>query len=242
MKRTVFIIFFTVIITQQVYAQSKSIVAVDTPTAYTIGRGTYLISTLFYDEGGVELKAIIGLHDSIDLGISFDVQDLIGTGTPQPNIPGVVARFQLTDHIAQLPLAIALGYDSFHIGRQGKRDHASNKYNRMIYGPYAAFTNTIFLFGAEQYISYGVRLPVQPDFVPEDASYFLGIDIPILSSFRIKTEMERVYYDFRSPDEWLVNIAARYTYLDQLGIELAFLIQMNGEVNRVVRLEYHGEF
>lgn len=242
MKRIACILLFVICSSYSLFAQSKSINVVDTPTAFTVGRGTYLISTLFYDRGGLELKSVIGLHDNIDLGVSFDVQDLIGTETPQPNIPGVIARFQFTDHIGSFPLAIALGYDTLYLGRSGKCKDAPEKYNRVIFGPYVAATHTIYLFDNEQFISYGFRMPVQPVFEPEDTSYFLSFDVPLHYTFRIKNELERVYYDFRDPENWLVNIAARYTYMDQLSIEVGCLVRMDGTVNRVVRLEYHGEF
>ena len=60
------------------FSQVKNSVVIDTPTAFTIGRGSYQVSLLGYDNGGVELKTIIGLHDNLYLGISVDVENAIG--------------------------------------------------------------------------------------------------------------------------------------------------------------------
>lgn len=224
------------------YSQSKSTTGIDTPTAYTIQRGMYQVQFLGYDNGGVELKTLIGLHDSVFLGISLDLQNAIGKGDPDPNIPGVIARLKITDGWPAFPLSIAVGYDSFYIGSIGKTENRYNKLNRMIYGPYLVFTNPIYLFNSEQYVSYGARVPTQPDYVPQDTSYFLCFDIPLNESFRIKAETERVYYNFKRDEDWLLNFGIRYTYLDQVAVEFDVMLQKHEKPNRVLRIIYNNEF
>ncbi|MCP4135681.1 MAG: hypothetical protein GY754_32230 [bacterium] len=224
------------------FSQSKSTVVIDTPTAYTIGRGTYKVSFLGYDNGGVELKTVIGLHDNIYLGISFDVQNLIDKDTPKPNVPGVIARIKICDSSPPFPPAIAIGYDSFYSGQEGRTENPQNVLNRMIYGPYLAFTSPIYLFDSQQFVSYGIRLPVQPVFEGNDTSYFLALDIPMGESFRFKTEIERVYWNFQRNDDWLLNFGIRYSYMDHLGIEFDLMFQQHENPNRMIRIEYHDEF
>lgn len=242
MKKYIIIIILFVFFAEITYSQSKSITGIDTPTAYTIQRGMYQVNFFGYDKGGVELKTIIGLHDSLFLGISLDMQNVIGKDESKPNIPGVIARLQLTEGWPALPLGIAVGYDSFYLGNAGKTENSYNELNRMIYGPYLAFTSPIYLFDSIQYISYGIRVPTQPDYVPEDTSYFLCFDIPLSESFRFKTEGERVYYNFDRNEEWLLNFGLRYTYLEKLGIEFDVLLQDNERPNRVIRIIYNDEF
>jgi hypothetical protein len=223
-------------------AQSRGIINIDSPTAFTIGRGNYQVSLLEYDNGGMELKTIIGLHDILYLGVSLDVQNAIGKDDPKPNVPGVIARLKFTDGWEEWPISIAIGYDSFFIGEQGKRENVHNPLDRMIYGPYLAVTKPIYLFDDEQYLSYGLRVPAQPEYVPEDTSYYVALDIPLGQMFRIKGEIERVYWNFRDSEEWLYNAGLRYTYLDQLGIEFDFLFQPHERGNRILRIEYHDHF
>ena len=123
-----------------------------------------------------------------------------------------------------------------------KKDLFYNDVDIMTYGPYLSFTSPIFLFKSEQFICYGVRMPVQPQFRPNDISYFFGLDIPLGRYFRIKAELERVFWNFRKPDEWFVNCGARVTFFDQLGIEFDVLIEPGEKVTRVLTIEYHGEF
>jgi hypothetical protein len=240
--KTRYLLLVFLMITGPVYSQWKNTSGIDTPTAYTLDRGMYQVKFLGYDNGGVELKALIGLHDILFLGASFDMQSLIGKDDSEPNVPGVIARLKITDGWPELPLSIAVGYDSFYIGSVGKTENSYNRLNRMIYGPYLVFTNPIYLFGGEQFVSYGIRVPTQPDYVPEDTSYFLCFDIPLGESFRFKMETERVYYNFKRNEDWLTNFGLRYTYLGQLGVEFDVMLQKNEKPNRIIRIIYSGEF
>lgn len=220
----------------------RNTTVIDSPTAYTISRGTYQLSFLGYDRGGVELKALIGLHDNFFLGASFDVQHLIGKDAPEPNVPGVIAKIKFTDGWERFPISFAIGYDSFYIGEQGKRENDDNKLNRMIYGPYFVITKPIYLLDDEQHIHGGIRMPTQPDYVPEDTAYFIGADIPIGEFFVLKYETERVYYDFRRSDEWLHNVGMRFSYLGRMGVEFGVLFQSGERAHRIIRLEYNDQF
>lgn len=223
-------------------AQTRNLTNIDTPTAFTAARGNYHLSMLAYDEGGLELKALIGLAHFFHLGASFDVEHAIGKDKMKPNIPGVVAKLKFTDGWDAWPISVAAGYDSFFGGRHMKHVNESNRFNRMIYGPYLAVTKPIYLFDDEQYISFGVRMPTQPHYIPDDTSYYLAVDFPLNSSFRLKGEMERVYWNFREPEDWLYNLGMRYTYMDQLGIEFVLQFQYEERVNRVIRIEYYDHF
>ena len=119
MKNIFRILPYTVLIIASalsVSAQTKTTMVIDTPTAFTIARGTYQVSMLAYDEGGAELKTFIGLHDNLYLGLSVDVQHAIGRDKPEPNVPGVIARLKFTDGWPTFPISIACGYDSFYMG------------------------------------------------------------------------------------------------------------------------------
>ncbi|MCX7678115.1 MAG: hypothetical protein N2316_02750 [Spirochaetes bacterium] len=246
-----FFVFSVALFPRLVFAQNyiRSTLVIDTPTAYTIARGTYQISVLGYDGGGVELKTFIGLHDNIFLGVSFDVQHAIGKEETQPNVPGVVARIKLTDGWERFPISFAIGYDSFYIGNHSQLyskeaesvEIKNTTLNRMLYGPYFVVTKPIYLFDDEQHISFGMRVPTQPYYIPDDASYFISLDVPMGHYFMIKMESERIYYNFREPSEWLFNMAFRYSYMN-FGIELGFLFQHDEPVHRIIRLEYRDEF
>lgn len=243
MRKIILTILF-ITFTQYVYSQYyiRNTTVIDTPTAYTIARGTYQLSFLGYDNGGVELKAFIGLHNNFFLGASLDIQNAIGKDDPDPNVPGVVGKIKFTDGWEMFPISFAIGYDSFYIGEEGKTYNSKNELNQMIYGPYFVITKPIYLFNDEQHIHFGMRIPTQPEYVPEDTSYFLALDIPLGEIFIFKAEMERVYYNFDRADEWLYNVGMRYSYMQRLGIEFDVLFQKDENPNRIIRIEYINEF
>jgi len=240
----IILFIIVIIISIPVYSQYyiRNTTVIDTPSAYTIARGTYLVSFLGYDNGGVELKSLIGLHDNLFLGVSVDMQNAIGKDEVQPNVPGVIAKLKFTDGWERFPISLAIGYDSFYIGQEGKTYNSSNELNRMIYGPYAVITKPIYLFNDEQHFHVGIRVPTQPDYVPEDTSYFVSLDIPLGEYFVFKAESERIYYNFGRTGDWLYNIGMRYSYMYQLGIEFDVLLQNDERANRIIRIEYSNEF
>ncbi len=226
------------------YAQQATRVCsvIDTPTAYTLEKGRYQFSFLAYDKGGVELKTFIGLHDLLYLGASFDIQNALGKEKPKPHAPGVIAKLKFTDGWEKFPISFAVGYDSFYISRATVIDNEQYIYNRMIYGPYFVVTKPIYLFDDEQHIHGGIRFPLQPDYKPKDTAYFLSFDIPMGNAFMFKTEGERIYYNFSRPNDWVLNLGFKYTYLFRFGVEFDISLKKNDRPNRLLRIEYNDEF
>src|SRR5208337_4983957 len=139
----VFLLLIALYFPAIILAQGEQTVIVDTPTAFTIAKGTYKVSLLEYDNGGMELKTFLGLNDILYLGVSEDVQNAIGKDSPNFNIPGVIAKVKFTDGWDAFPIAIAAGYDSFYTGSSGRKPIDStdqkDELNRVIYGPYLVF-------------------------------------------------------------------------------------------------------
>lgn len=230
----------------EIYPQGKQTSVIDTPTAFTIAKGTYKISLLEYDNGGMEFKTFLGLHDIVYLGVSLDVQSAIGRDDPNFNVPGVIAKLKFTDGHEAFPIAIAAGYDSFYTGYEGSIDDETadekDDLNHVIYGPYFVFTGSIYLFDAEQYLSVGIRTPTQPDYEPDNTSYFTSLDIPVGEFFRFEFEVERVYWNFRDADDWLFNPGIKFNWFDQVSFTIGVMFEDDEKPNRIIRFEYHGEF
>ncbi|MFW6365907.1 MAG: hypothetical protein ACOC2H_05455 [Spirochaetota bacterium] len=237
---------------------------IDTPTAYTIPHGTYQLGMLAYDEGGLEFKTVVGLTDMFYMGVSFDMEHAIGRNRIKPNVPGVIAKFKVTDGPESFPISFALGYDSFYMGATGKvqkdsgddggddgplgadEDSGSetrvDPLNRMVYGPYIVVTKPIYILDEEQHISAGFRIPAQPNYKPDYSSYFLSLDVPMGQYFTVKAETERIYWNFKRSEEWLLNFGFRYNIFTKVGLELDLMLEQHKTPNRVVRIEYTDEF
>ncbi|MES0491072.1 MAG: hypothetical protein ABUK01_13825 [Leptospirales bacterium] len=214
---------------------------VDTPTAFTMYRGEFNIGIWGYDNGGILTRATIGLHDNIFLGVAFDIENLIGDDEVQFNIPGVLARIKITDGWDTFPLLVAVGYDAFYDALSQRANLPPNVNSRLIYGPYLVITKPIYLFNQEQHFHFGVRLPVQPTFEPEDTSLFVGIDIPI-GPFVPMFEVERVFFDANRLSETLFNIGFRYHLYENFALELNFILNANAPASRILTFDYVGTF
>ena len=236
------IVVLIIILPTLLFAQGKQTVVMNTPTAFTIAKGTYKVSFLEYDNGGMEFKTYLGLHDIFFLGVSLDVQSAIGRDKPEFNVPGVIAKIKFTDGFKKFPIAIAAGYDSFFVGYDGIRENKKDELDRVIYGPYLVFTGSIYLFDAEQFVSAGIRTPTQPHYTPDKTSYFTSLDIPLGGFFRLEAGVERLYWNFRKHEEWLYSAGLKFNYFEHFAIELALIMQEHMRPNRVLRVEYHGKF
>ncbi|MCL2026166.1 MAG: hypothetical protein FWG92_05110 [Leptospirales bacterium] len=230
---------FFMFLWMDISAQTRGFYNIDTPTAFTAERGNYDISFLAYDKGSMEFKAFVGLASFAHLGVSFDVQSAIGKDRMRPNIPGVIGKIKFTDGWDNWPISVAVGYDSFFVPWHNLYAVEHNSHNRSILGPYLAITKPIYLFDDEQYITWGIHTPVQPDYLPKDTSYFMGIDFPLQSAFRLKGEIERVFWNFKKREEWLYGVGIRYTYMNQLSIEFDFMFKEHEKCNRIIRIEYY---
>ncbi len=214
---------------------------IDSITAVTIPRASYDIGLTAHDNGSLQIKAILGLHDNIYIGASFNMENLIGGGIITPNIPGVIAKFKITDGWKNFPLLIAIGYDSFYIGQNGKTSSSSNPFDRIIYGPYIAVSRPIFLFGLEQHIHLGLRMPVQPNYTPEDTAFYLGFDFPI-GIFIPMFEINRIYFSNNRLNEILFNAGIKLNLAEYFSFEFNFLISLQKNTSRMLVLEYINFF
>jgi len=214
---------------------------VDTPTAYTLMKGEFNISIWGYSNGGLLTRATVGLHDNIYLGASFDIENLIGEDEVKFNIPGVLARFKLTDGWSNFPLLIALGYDAFYTVGVTETNPDQNVNSRLIFGPYFVITKPMYFWEQEQHISFGVRLPVQPVYAPEDTSMFVSIDIPI-GQFVPMFEIEKIFFEGDRFSETLFNVGFRFYMYENFAVELNFMLSAYNPASRILTFDYIGNF
>lgn len=260
----IMLFFLSSVLSAQQFSRYTSVV--NTPTAFTIGHGTYQFGYRGYHEGGAEFKTSVGLTDILNIGVSFDMEHAVGQHKIKPHVPGVIAKIKFTDGTEMFPISIAAGYDSFYMGLTKETggstadesettewdaaeeddddddEDSFYTYNQMIYGPYLVVTKPIYILDEEQHISFGVRTPVQPEYVPNDTSYFVSLDIPLGGYFALKGEVERLYWNFSRLDQVLFNCGLRYNIFAKVGLELDIIVEKEHGVNRVVRVEYTDEF
>jgi hypothetical protein len=214
--------------------------AVNTHTAVTLKRGEFNVAGTLYDGGGIMNRNILGVHDNIYLGVAFDAENAIGEQNAKFNIPGVLAKAKFTDGWADFPILLAVGYDAFYAGSRGKVQ-TDNPYNRMIFGPYFTITKPIYLFGEEQHVHAGIRMPIQPVYTPEDTEMYFGLDFPI-GQFVPIFEVQRIVFDSNRLKETLFNLGLRFHIFEHLAIEVDLIMGIGQKTNRMIVLEYLDRF
>ena len=146
MKKYLVLLFFILFSSTSIYAVLPLLHLVDQPTAVTLNRSGYHYGFTIYNEGSIQNKAIVGLHDNFYLGVSWDIERLVGTGPISVKIPGVVAKLKLFDQIGKFPLLMAIGYDSLIIGKDGRVPYNVNEYANVIFWSICCFYKaTIFI-------------------------------------------------------------------------------------------------
>src|SRR4029077_7995143 len=92
-------------------AESPQIEAIDIPTADILDPATYALNFRFYNLGGIASRLVIGPLKRVNLGITFDGQNIIGSQDPHLVRPSVYFKLRAFDGTDILP-ALALGYDN----------------------------------------------------------------------------------------------------------------------------------
>ncbi len=214
---------------------------INTPTAVTLDRGVYDVSFFAYNSGSLLSQASLAVHSNILLGVTFDVENIIGEETPRMNVPGVNARFKFTDGTPEFPILLAIGYSSFYSSRYSRTDETDNPFNRQLYGPYFVITKPVFIAGSEQHVHFGLRSPVQPVYLPEDTALFMSFDYP-LGNFVPMIEIEHVVFDYRRMDEILYNAGFRFLFAENLAIEFNVISGLGLTSNRMVVIQFMDKF
>jgi len=128
---------------------------IDTPKTYISYKGDLQFDFSMYDRGGILGSAVLAIADYAFLGVYFDIGQMIGSEEVKWNQPGVLARFLVSDGSTFLP-PIAIGYSYFMKGDINKVDSVT------VNGIYIVASQTYFLFGNEQSVTFGLRYPIIP--------------------------------------------------------------------------------
>ena len=99
MKNIIILIFTFNFIFTQVEQPYPPLKLVSLPTGGTLPKGTYTIETLLMNDGGILPSFALGLTDNLTFGVSFGLQEFIGTGNLKKNksYPEVQLKYRIYD-------------------------------------------------------------------------------------------------------------------------------------------------
>ncbi len=249
MRKTVILAVLSLVFTVSSASAFNQMTLIDTHTPETLMRGYYDVYFSSYEAGGIKFKVAIGLADRLTLGISEDVGGAIGDGSPQWNIPGVLAKINIFKH-EESKLGWAIGYDNFIEGEYGKTVMETNangtpKRKEIIYGLYSAFSLPVTLF-SDSFFSFGARYPLLPVKMEKDISDFTlyaGINLGLNNEVRINAELENFSIGIKENDKLLANVALKYVAGDVLSVSLNFRYLFSEKLlSRSINIEYQNLF
>ncbi len=236
---------------------------VNTPTAYSLMRGFYYVNMNAYGGGGINTRIAIGLTDRLTLGLSEDVEGLVGQHHMRWYVPGVLARITFLSP-DEYPIGFALGYDSFYFGELAKKAHtrpmvrytedgtaSTNVQEELIYGIYFACTHPFILLQGMSKLNWGLRIPLVPYEARgkgENISTYISMIVPFAADFRLYGEIESIYFNAARAGEILYNAGFRYNITQELGLSFKLHYSMDRNINptqkpsRVICIEYQNLF
>jgi hypothetical protein len=220
---------------------------VDKPTAGLLKRGTYSLTSNFFQQGGVLVGLSVGVFDNFSFGIAYGGTSVIGSDKIRMNpLPGVNVKLRLVDEGSMMP-ALALGFDS-----QGKEPYVDSLTRFTIKS--AGF----FLAGSKNYnflgnlsLHGGINLSLERGDGDKDPNFYLGVEKSIGKDISLFAE-----YDFANNDnntnalgkgKGYLNLAFRWSWGKGLvvGFDLknVFKNQDNIQIgNRVLQVDFIGAF
>jgi hypothetical protein len=212
-------------------AESPQIELVDIPTADILDPMTYSTNFRFYSDGGIASRLLIGPLKRVNLGITFDAQQVIGSGDPHLVRPSVYFKLRAFDGTDVLP-ALAIGYnDQAYLWQNSTHDFLEKEM-----GLYLVGSHEIFIPDLDVHAGMNVN-----QFDNTLLYGFFGASYKIVPSFAVMAE----YDNIRNAEDNRVNLGGRYWLTSYFNVDLAARNVGRGEARggeRIVRLNYTSHF
>jgi hypothetical protein len=240
-------------VSAQSYAGSAAtvepIMLVDKPTAGLLKRGSYSVSSNFFQRGGILFGIAVGVFEPFTFGISYGGTGIIGKDSINMNpMPGVNAKLRLVGEGIIMP-ALAIGFDS-----QGKEPYLSadslKRYTIKSPGVYVVASKNYAILGNLS-IHGGFNKSLETGDGDGDLNMFAGAEKSLSSDISIMLE-----YDFGVNDNHghalgrgngYLNFGFRWAWGKGLvvGFDLKDISKNQDNVivgNRTIQIDYNSEF
>lgn len=244
--------FFSVTLAQSyagAQAQGELTMLIDKPTAGLLKRGTFAVTSEFFQQGGVLVGLSVGVFEPFSIGLSYGGTRIIGHEKISMNPwPGVQAKLRILNEDVSIP-ALAIGFDS-----QGKEVYyAGDSLNR-----YTIKSPGIFLVASKNYsilgnlsLHAGINRSFEQDDGDKDLNIYLGVEKSLGKDISLMFE-----YDFATNDnnnhalgkgKGYLNIGFRWSVSKGLvvGMNLKNVVKNQNNIhvgNRTLQLDYVGSF
>jgi hypothetical protein len=239
-------------VTAQSYAGSAAAVEptmlIDKPTAGLLKRGSYSVSSNFFQRGGMLAGITVGIFEPFTFGISYGGTGLIGKDSINMNpFPGINAKLRILSEGILIP-ALAIGFDS-----QGKEPYLNadslKRYTIKSPGVYIVASKNYAILGNLS-IHGGINKSMEIGDGDKDLNMFIGAEKSLSNDISIMLE-----YDFGVNDNHgnaigkgngYLNFGFRWSWGKGLvvGFNLKDISKNQNNVNvgnRTLQIDYIGE-
>ena len=230
-------------------ANSEPTMLIDKPTAGLLKRGSYSVSSEFYEQGGVLMNLAVGIFDPFSFGISYGGTDILGHNKiAMDPFPGVQAKLRIFNESAAMP-AIAIGFDSQGKGPYLKAD-SLQRYTIKSSGMYAVASKNYAILGNLS-IHGGINRSLEQTDGDSNMDMFVGVEKSAGKDISIMLE-----YDFAANDNKNQALGKGNGYLNfglrwawgkgaTVGVNLKDVTRNQDNVdigNRTLQIDYIGSF
>lgn len=184
-------------------ATAEPMMLIDKPTAGLLKRGSYLLHTNLFQQGGVMFGVAVGLFEQFTFGITYGGTNIIGPSKIEMNpLPGVQVKLRIIDESALAP-AIAVGFDS-----QGKEPYLDadslKRYTIKAPGFYVVGSKNYEFFGNLS-VHGGINYTTERKDGDKDLNLYVGFEKSLGKDLSILGE-----YDFATNDNLRIGQGRGY--------------------------------
>lgn len=214
------------------------------PTPFSLSRSKVFGEFAMYDSGGITARFVVGLFDIIDIGLSENLDGLIGSGDVNVNIPSAFLKVTILKNINNF--SWGFGFDTFAYGKNGTYYSTNtNVKPATIYGFYTSCAWNYSVFGGNDIFTIGLRSPLLPSDFRDiaNSSLYLGATISAPNTFILGLTLENLYLSMNRGDRILPSVI--FTLLPVPQFKFNFIVQYefySQKVNRIVSLGYENNF
>lgn len=228
------IVFIVIGFCNQAFCEQHVTEIIDTPTATSKELGSYAVSVRLYKEGSILTRLYYGIIvKNLTLGLSFDAENVIGSGSVEPRRPYLYIKLPLYLGSYTWP-AISVGFDEQGFG---KYNEDNEEYEVPPVGFFLVFTKKALMTGLN--VSFGINANYTfKEDTEEKIKGFCNADFMLGPEFMILAEVKEITM-------WnsYFNAGAKYLLNPQLDFEFS-LLDLGGRsvLERIIKVTYTGEF
>lgn len=230
---------------------------VTTPTAASLPSLNYSLETHLFDSGGVVQTVVFGLHDLIDIGVSYGGSDFIGSSriSLQPHAAAKI-QVRILEETYANP-AIAVGFDSQGQGAYSGGDNAE-RFRVKSRGAYIVASRNYRLLG-DLGLHGGVNYSLEKDDGDGDPDFWAGLNKSVWGGIELSCEYDAATNDSKGGDikldQGYLNAAFKWSFNGVFTIEFDLtnilrtsryvspdMREDNPQPGREIRLVYRGVF